>query len=272
MKTCPKCNAELPDRARFCSECGVSQDPLARTSPSAQATLNGSGAIGQNHGVAAGAHGTAIGTVQGSVYIGPQPRNPVEALAIYRRVIARSCGQLPLRGVDIGAADPTAGQKPLSLTNVYVDLDTTAQASVYVDLDTTARTPSSKVGKKQKFIDRADARPFTALEAAIANRQLVLLGDPGGGKSTFVNHLAHCLAMQALEPQSKWLDRLPGWPGTEAGVLPIVVILRDFTRGLSDRLPPRAEPSSLWDFIVERLKAQNLGFAAGPIREALDKG
>jgi predicted NACHT family NTPase len=98
------------------------------------------------------------------------------------------------------------------------------------------------------------------------------LGDPGGGKSTFVNHLAHCLAMQALEPQSKWLDLLPGWPGTEAGMLPIVVILRDFTRGLSDRLPPRAEPSSLWDFIVERLKAQNLGFAADPIRNVLDKG
>jgi len=32
-----------------------------------------------------------------------------------------------LRGVDVGAADPTTRQKPLGLANVYVDLDTTVR-------------------------------------------------------------------------------------------------------------------------------------------------
>jgi predicted NACHT family NTPase len=64
---------------------------------------------------------------------------------------------------------------------------------------------------------------------------VVLLGDPGSGKSTFVNHLAHCLALHLQEPKANWLKHLPGW--TETDTLPIVVILRDFARGLPDPLP-----------------------------------
>lgn len=62
--------------------------------------------------------------IAGNVYLGPPPRNRQEELDIYCRVVAQACGQLPLRGVDVGASDATAGQKPLGLANVYVDLDT----------------------------------------------------------------------------------------------------------------------------------------------------
>jgi hypothetical protein len=102
---------------------------------------------------------------------------------------------------------------------------------------------------------------------------MVLLGDPGGGKSTFVNHIAFCLAMNALEPQGKWIDHLAEWPQSETDLLPIVIILRDFARGLPDtRNVPRAEPKVLWDFIVARLQAQNLGFAEEPLEQALEQG
>lgn len=40
---------------------------------------------------------------------------------------------------------------------------------------------------------------------------MVLLGDPGGGKSTFINHLAYCLAAHQLYPEAGWLTHLPGW-------------------------------------------------------------
>jgi len=261
MKQCPQCATELPDEACFCLKCGRRQGET----PGAQAQVAGSGAIAQSGGVAAGAGGAAIGTLYGDVYVGAQPKDHSEALAIYRRLVAQTCGQLPLRGVDLGAADPTTGQQRLGLANVYVDLDTRS------------RVPLSKAEKEQRGraaspVREEDTRPLGALEAAIANRRLVLLGDPGGGKTTFVNHLAHCLAVHALQPEAGWLGHLPGWPLSEAEILPIVVVLRDFARSLPDPLPRRAEPSHLWSFLEARLQAQNLASAAEPIHQALEKG
>lgn len=240
-------------------EAGRAAAEAFRGTPSTQANLEGAGGIAQGTGAtAAGAYGTAIGMVQGDVYVGPQPGNSQEALTVYRRVLAQTTGRLPLRGLDVGTADAARAQQALSLARVYVDLDITVHTTQLVsapeDSDIVVQT-----------------RPLTAIEATIAQRRLVLLGDPGGGKSTFVNHLAHCLAMHALEPEGQWLDHLPEWPQAEAAILPLMVVLRDFARGLPDPLPI-PEPSRLWGFIVGRLEAQNLGFAAEPIRAALDRG
>jgi formylglycine-generating enzyme required for sulfatase activity/MinD-like ATPase involved in chromosome partitioning or flagellar assembly len=197
-------------------------------------------------------------TVHGDVYLGPPPREPAEALAIYRRIMAQWCGQLPLRGVDIGAADPSTGKNRLGLATVYVDLDTKTQVEI---------TEAEKEEGNQchsSFSERA-VRPLTALEAVIANRRSVLLGDPGSGKSTFVNYLAYCLAAGLS-------DHLPGWLEVETDALPVVVTLRDFARNLPDPLPGRAEPSHLSDFIVARLETQGLGFAVDSVYQLLEEG
>jgi formylglycine-generating enzyme required for sulfatase activity len=223
------------------------------------------GDVGPGAAAAVGAGSMAIGQIYGNVYAGPPPQDAAEALCIYRRVVAQACGQLPLRGVDVGAADPTAGQKPLGLANVYVDLDTTAR----VDLIKTERKDTDR---QAGLLWERDTRPLGVLEAAIINRRLALLGSPGGGKSTFVNHLAYCLASNALQPEAGWLKHLPGWPAAEAETLPVLVALRDLARGLPDPLPRRAEPSHLWSFIVGRLQAQNMAFAADPLHAALEQG
>jgi formylglycine-generating enzyme required for sulfatase activity len=262
MKHCSQCNIELPDDARFCLNCGAAQGAASGMA----ARVEGSGAVAQEQGVAAGAGGVAIGgDVHGNVYVGPPPQDAAEALRIYRRVLAGACGQLPLRGVDVGAADPTAGQKPLGLANVYVDLDTTARVEL-------SQAEKKKLDRQAILSGERDTRPLGVLEAAIANRRLALLGSPGSGKSTFVNHLAYCLASHALQPEAGWLKHLPGWPTAEAEALPVLVVLRDLARSLPDPLPRRAEPSALWNFIVERLQAQNLDLAAGPLHAALEKG
>jgi hypothetical protein len=59
MKKCPQCGAELPDNARFCLNGGAPQTGDSR--PTVQAQLPGSGAIAQDHSVAAGAQGVAVG-------------------------------------------------------------------------------------------------------------------------------------------------------------------------------------------------------------------
>ena len=236
-----------------------------------QAVVEGSGAIAQGPGaVAAGAGGLAVGRdLHGNVYVGPPPKDPAEALAIYRQVLVSTCRHLPLRGVDLGASDPTGGQKRFDLAQVYVDLDTKTQVPL---------TEEEKRQRERRVpLEEREARPIGVLEATVSNRHLVILGDPGSGKSTFLSHLALCLAAYGLEPEGSesecrdWLARLPGWPEKEANALPIPVVLRDLGRWLPEGVK-KAEPHHLWDFILSRLKAQNLAFAAEPLHQALEEG
>ena len=231
-----------------------------------QALLQGSGSIAQGEGATAlGAGATYVKEVHGNVYIGPEPEDPDKALNIYRHMLARTTSFLPLRGVDLDASDPTCGQESLSLANVYVDLDTTMPTTV-------PKLERSESGLRVVPVNEDEARPLGALEATIDSRRLVLLGDPGGGKSTFANHLAHCLARHALDPDAGWLGHLDRWPGDEAGILPLIVVLRDFARDLPDDACTQAEPQHLWGFIQSRLVAQNLNFAIKPIHDLLEKG
>jgi formylglycine-generating enzyme required for sulfatase activity len=253
---CPNCKQTWPDEFKGCPICLI---PF-----SAVMGEGASGAIAQNGSVAAGAGGVAVrGDVHGNVYVGPPPQDSSEALRIYRRVLAQSSGHLPLRGVDLGASDPASGRHRLGLAQVYVNLDTKTQVPL---------TEKEKGERKGRALpEDRETRPLGALEAAINNHRLVLLGDPGSGKSTFVNHVTLCLAVHNLEPEAGWLDRLPGWPTQEDAVIPIVVILRDFARWLPERVT-HAEPRHLWDFILSRLEAQNLAFAVKPLCQSLEAG
>jgi len=185
-----------------------------------------------------------------------------QALQAYLRWVQTRCGYLPLRGVDIGASDPTTQQRRMELAQVYVNLNTRTQVPV---------AEGEKRREPRAQLEGRETRPLGVLEATIANPRLVLLGDPGAGKSTFVNHLALCLASHRLEPEAGWLDRLPGWPADQADVVPLLVTLRDFARSLPEG-EKQPEPRLLWDFIAERLKAKKLEAAAAPLEQLLEGG
>ena len=252
------------------------------------AKLEGDGAIAQGtNAKAVGKGGVLVeGDFTGNIYQGEDPAEDDKRLAIYRRWLMQTTSSLPLRGVDVGASDPTGNQKAIGLANVYVDLDTSTQIAKK-DLENLRKgktlsylqqSPQDlKIGRvgiqrdeDSPGDDKTVQRPV--LGATIAASSLVLLGEPGGGKSTFVNFLAHCLAAHALEPNKNWLAHLQGWPQDEANILPLVVILRDFARHYAEKLPAKAEPQHLLDFIAARLKAQNLAFALPALEKALDAG
>ena len=197
------------------------------------------------------AHEMHVQIIEGR-YDGPPPRTPDEARAIYRQVVAAGCRHLPLRGIDIGASDPTCARQPLRLAHVYVDLDTTALVPVEKDKRARRESPGPE----------RETRPLGALEAAVTNRRLVLLGDPGGGKSTFVNYLAYSLAAGET-------GALPGWPKGETAAVPVHLILRDFARGLPTDLD-HAAPRHLGDFLRARLEAHRVAFA-GDVFHGLDR-
>ncbi|MEW6668488.1 MAG: SUMF1/EgtB/PvdO family nonheme iron enzyme [Thermodesulfobacteriota bacterium] len=241
-----------------------------------KAVLIGSGAIVQGKG-AKGLGERAMlfeGPVSGSIFStdkvavhitqGEKKRfTEADALRKYREYVFETCQHLPMRGIDIGASDPTSGQKRMDL------------ALIYVGLNTKTAVPGKK-GKRSKQGFRVpgdeETRPLTALEAAIQNRFMVLLGDPGSGKTTFVHHLALCLAGHGLAPSNGWLDRIPGWPEKEDKLVPVPVALKDFAARMANKKKRQADPIDLWQFIVSRLAAQNLRFAKDALEAALERG
>jgi hypothetical protein len=71
-----------------------------------EAQLEGDGAK------AVGKGGLLIeGSFQGNIYMGGEIKDNARALEIYRHMVRRSTSNLPLRGVDVGAADPSQAQQ-----------------------------------------------------------------------------------------------------------------------------------------------------------------
>ncbi len=78
--------------------------------------------------------------------------------------------------------------------------------------------------------------PFTSVEVLARERSLVLLGDPGSGKSTFVNHLAYTLAGAVLSQENDWREILENQ--FEAPLFPLRIVVRRW----SGSVPEGAEP------------------------------
>jgi len=174
----------------------------------------------------------------------------------YLKHLVATLKYLPLRGMDIQASDPSGNKEKLELDRVYITLDTTTSVKI------------EKNEKKEEW-PFSNTRPLSALKAAVDNRSLVLLGDPGSGKTTFINHLTLCLALQSLSPDT--CDRLSCWPGEEVDILPIYVVLRDFA-GSIPKDEEEAQVNHLWNFIETRLKSQRLDKALELLEGALEEG
>ncbi|MDA0243210.1 MAG: SUMF1/EgtB/PvdO family nonheme iron enzyme [Chloroflexi bacterium] len=206
--------------------------------------------------------------IQGNVYYGEPTDDPTEALRIYREVVLNESNRLGLDGLDVSAADPTSSARPLRLAAVYVTLHTTSQQTI---------------AHGSQGDDSEESLPITALGACGQERQLVLTGDPGGGKSTFVNHLAHALCAHQLERAGDWHAQLtPEYNSlrpAQLTLLPLKLILRDFAAMLPTTPAEVAEYkrrttplNALTQFVAAQLQRQNLGFVEKPLSAELQAG
>jgi formylglycine-generating enzyme required for sulfatase activity/energy-coupling factor transporter ATP-binding protein EcfA2 len=167
---------------------------------------------------------------------------------------------LPLECVDPKAAEEAACRQ-LQLSAVYTALMTETTQENRLEM-----TPRKPVGEK--------TRRLSALEMLNKEKYLVLLGDPGSGKSTFVNFVATCLAGEllgsgeaniavmtapvALDEDMEKTDGdekvLPqAW--NIGQILPVRVVLRDLAaRGLPSP-GEHVSVDTLWWFIQAELGA-----------------
>ena len=159
-----------------------------------------------------------------------------DPLAAYCRRIREECDQLELQTITRKAAvNPEAAA--LKLNQVYVPLD--VRGGPPQETDERGRPISSD----QR--EGADRWPVAA--AAARHKRLVLLGDQGSGKSTFVRHLAACLAGEYVGSREFNADKLEtDWPHER--VVPIFLRLREYAAG------GLMQGRGLRDFLWDRLR------------------
>lgn len=193
-------------------------------------------------------------------YYGEPTEDPAETLKIYCRMLAYQCVDLSLQGLDIYEGNVGNKNKTMNLTQIYVSLDTTTIIG-YED------NSLSILQEKNRGI-----RPLSVLQAVQKEQKLVLLGDPGGGKSTFVFHLAYCLAVHHLYPAEKWLDHLPGWTEKNRQMIPSLVIMRDFAQFEPEGKLDATSPERLWQFIIHHLYNMGIEFTQKMLKEKFHRG
>ncbi|GAB4213514.1 MAG: hypothetical protein OHK0022_50710 [Roseiflexaceae bacterium] len=175
------------------------------------------------------------------------------ALTNYLRALRYACGPLQLSQID--QAESRYAQ-PMRLEQVYIRLNIERQVKL-------TKAEIAALPERQRMRPSEErTRPLAALEAlAQPAARLLLLGAPGSGKSTFLNHLALCLAGAALcerhpdepQPPEGWLACLPGWP--HGALLPVRVVLRELAAFAPLAQAPHGSEAVLLDFLRASLDA-----------------
>lgn len=145
--------------------------------------------------------GDFVGRDQWRVYISnfyadkPADQIPVEVLlAAYLRSLAAECSRLPLGLIDTEFVR-SSGESPVPLADVYVDLDV---VSVPAERTRDERSLALHLARGEG----GDRTPLLATIAVATKRRMVLTGDAGSGKTTFVNYLAYLLATDSPDRKS----------------------------------------------------------------------
>ena len=169
---------------------------------------------------------------QNRVILKPAGTNAKALREAYLSWLFESARQLSLTGIDPKAAsDPVHGGRH--------ELD-----AVYTALRTQTAESFERMHNREAL--EKEHRRLSALEQLNRHPRLVLLGDPGSGKSTFVNFVALCLAGEARGDQNANLQLLTAplpkekedekeqpapQPWDHGALLPVRIILRDFAAG-----------------------------------------
>jgi formylglycine-generating enzyme required for sulfatase activity len=185
----------------------------------------------------------------------PVENIPNEELTLaYLRALASECSELPL-----GIVDPRflekAGKGSITLPGVYIDLD--------------VQPPSTEERTKQKpeesIFDRERENRVPVLEALTdpTLHHLVLLGDPGSGKTTCLHYLTYALSLsQQKDPSASELFP-EDWQLKE--FFPIRLVLRE----VAARHIPAGTKKGSADIIWNSLRAEITRLLGNEIAAAL---
>lgn len=96
--------------------------------------------------------------------------------------------------------------------------------------------------------------PQMVSEAIVAAPRLVLLGEPGSGKSTALRYVATILADAGLNARMDIAEHLTGWP--LGRLLPIFAPLLPLAQRFADDPASCGDAQALWNYLSDHLQSQ----------------
>ena len=184
-----------------------------------------------------GGHVSGVKMIHAENYHEP-PKDPAEhaaeqALRQYVQTLAGECNSLALGSLDSTDAATSRG---VELAHVYISLNTTTR-------------PESAARQERR---EGEPPPLSALAAVNDARCTMLLGAPGYGKSTFVNHLVWTLAQAwlARDPAPSLLT-IPEWQ--HGVVVPVRIVLRDWAAAINLNEIKKGAAALLKPFLEQHL-------------------
>jgi formylglycine-generating enzyme required for sulfatase activity len=220
--------------------------------------------VGGDAAVVCTGNGAQIRVVQESTSSDDPIRNA------YLTALIEQSGHIPLEGLDFrsaGGCDAVSAR--LRLDAVYTGLMTREQLV------------------KERFAALESAlKPVPALAQLDRHSYLVLLGDPGSGKTTFVNFVCWCLAGEILRHPHANLKLLTASSGAPAektegdeqirwrhgALLPIRVVLREFVASISDTPDAELGVGDVLAYIGKQYVADRSDILIKYLNESLQDG
>ena len=166
---------------------------------------------------------------------------PEDLLRAYYRAVAAECRRLPLGVIDTEFVR-TSGNQPIPLPDIYVDLEVVAPAK--------ERGESKRAWALRLTRNEGERTSLLQALAQPAATKAVLLGDPGSGKTTFVNNLTYLLSTHDPVLPSSWRE-----------LLPVRLVLRDVAARCLPAEALRGTAQMLWE-ALECDIVSHLGAAA----------
>jgi len=178
-----------------------------------------------------------------------------------------------LRTLDARTSDLTFRGRPITVDQVYTPLDTRTSVPRADDGHIEWEKLERRLGEKVREEDSHEEAlsPLGAMEAVSHYDRLVLLGDPGSGKSTLIQFLILGLAGHHLDRQSNWLDRLQEQGWEHEPLLPVLVTLRDFAQDMGED-HEHGTAQSILGHLQRVLEQHGCGAEIGALQAALRSG
>ena len=244
-------------------------------------------------------NGVAVGINLGTIIYGRDPREDERRrLVWYLDRLAAKLYRLPLRGLDetldqgqgvslpqvyvmlatmsrVEVAGGRAGSKKLRRYYQDGDIEGAIKEAYHLDyaLPQEAIVAAEPVTYRQKerrsnpVPGRILYRAQLVTEAVHAHSQLILLGDPGSGKSTFLRHLAWAMARRGLDQLSD-ATVLFGWDDQRRR-LPIILPLRTLAGQLARQ---GVSAQTVYTALLAEIQSYNITGADDMLNAGLHQG